>query len=798
METFTYDDKIVRMFLTATIVWGFVGMLVGLILAIQLGAPYLGSYQTASGARPLAWLSFLYEYQWINFGRLRPLHTNAVIFAFAGNAIFTGVYYSTQRLCKARMWSDKLSKLHFWGWQGIIVAAALTLPFGITQGKEYAELEWPIDLAIAVVWLGFFGTNFIMTLVKRRERHMYVALWFYIASLVTVTVLHVFNNLSLPYALAQVMSGSVPTKEGFIKSWPVYAGVQDAFMQWWYGHNAVAFFLTTPFLGLMYYFMPKAAERPVYSYRLSIVHFWSLVFMYIWAGPHHLHYTSLPAWASTLGMVFSIMLWMPSWGGMINGLLTLRGAWHKVTKDPILKFFVIGVTFYGMATFEGPMMSIKSINALTHYGDWTIGHVHGGALGWNGFLTFGMMYWLLPRLFQTKLWSEKLMGWHFWIATIGMVMYILAMYGSGLTQGFMWRAFDEVGELQYTDFVDTVNAIVPFYWIRAIGGSLYLAGVVMAGVNLFMTWRSRPVTYAEPVMSAPALSPVYDDGAPAPSRVGEMNLPIGRTADVFVQGWWHRVWERKPIKFTVMTLLAVVVASLFEMIPTFLIKSNVPTIASVKPYTPLELVGRDIYIAEGCYNCHSQMIRPIWAETKRYGEFSKPGETVYDHPFQFGSRRIGPDLAREGGLRNHYWHVAHLENPRNVIPQSIMPSYSHLLREKLDFSLAQTKVKAHAMLGVPYGAALEHGEALAKAQAEKIAKELESQGGYGDMGDKQVIALVAYLQRIGVDLNKPADWNPYEGFDQVLRDAGADKSGKVAAGGSTNGVSMPKQEGAAE
>ena len=798
METFTYDDKIVRMFLTATVVWGFVGMLVGLILAIQLGAPYIGSYTTASGSQPFAWLRFLYEIEWINFGRLRPLHTNAVIFAFAGNAIFTGVYYSTQRLCKARMWSDKLSKLHFWGWQGIIVAAALTLPLGITQGKEYAELEWPIDLAIAVVWLGFFGTNFIMTLVKRRERHMYVALWFYIASLVTVTVLHVFNNLSLPYALAQLMSGGVPTKEGFVKSWPVYAGVQDAFMQWWYGHNAVAFFLTTPFLGLMYYFMPKAAERPVYSYRLSIVHFWSLVFMYIWAGPHHLHYTSLPAWASTLGMVFSIMLWMPSWGGMINGLLTLRGAWHKVTKDPILKFFVIAVTFYGMATFEGPMMSIKSINALTHYGDWTIGHVHGGALGWNGFLTFGMMYWLLPRLFQTKLWSEKLMAWHFWVGTIGMVLYILAMYGSGLTQGFMWRAFDEVGELQYKDFVDTVNAIVPFYWIRAIGGTLYLAGVVMAGLNLYMTWRSRPATYEEPVMSAPALSPVYDDGAPAPSRIGEGNLEVGRNADVFVQGWWHRVWERKPIKFTIMTLLAVVVASLFEMVPTFLIKSNVPTIASVKPYTPLELVGRDIYIAEGCYNCHSQMIRPIWAETKRYGEFSKPGESVYDHPFQWGSRRIGPDLAREGGLRSHDWHVRHFENPRQLIPQSIMPSYSHLLRDELDFSLAQTKVKAHAMLGVPYGKAVQHGEALAKAQAEKIAKELESQGGYGEMGNKKVIALVAYMQRIGTDLNKPADWNPYEGFDQALREGEPLKTDEVAAGGATNGVSMPKQEGAPE
>ncbi len=393
LEEFTYDDAIVRKFLLATMVWGVVGMLVGLIIALQLAVPSLSFGQ-----------SFL------SFGRLRPLHTNAVIFAFAGNAIFTAVYYSTQRLCKTRMWSDTLSKLHFWGWQAIIVSAALTLPLGITQGKEYAELEWPIDLAIAVVWLGFFGINFFMTLAKRRERHMYVALWFYIATIVTVTVLHVFNNLWVPAGIVHLLkTGDMPSAELMLKSYPVYAGVQDAFMQWWYGHNAVAFFLTTPFLGLMYYFLPKAADRPVYSYRLSIVHFWSLVFIYIWAGPHHLHYTALPAWASSLGMLFSLMLWMPSWGGMINGLLTLRGAWHKVAADPVLKFFVVGVTFYGMSTFEGPMLSIKSVNASVHYTDWTIAHVHAGALGWNGFMTFGMIYWLAPRLFQTS--SEQEARW---------------------------------------------------------------------------------------------------------------------------------------------------------------------------------------------------------------------------------------------------------------------------------------------------------------------------------------------------------------------------------------------------
>ncbi|MCG3121822.1 MAG: hypothetical protein GIKADHBN_00193 [Phycisphaerales bacterium] len=728
LETFVYDDAIVRMFMVATIVWGLVAFLAGLFIALQLAVPQLN-----------------FGLEFLSFGRLRPLHTNAAIFAFAGNAIFTAVYYSTQRLCKARMFSDVLSRLHFWGWQLIIVCAALTLPLGFTTGKEYAELEWPIDLLIAVVWLGFFGTNFFMTLLRRRERHMYVAIWFYIASIVTVTVLHVFNSLELPVTM--------------LKSYSVYAGVQDAFMQWWYGHNAVAFFLTTPFLGLMYYFLPKAAERPVYSYRLSIVHFWSLVFIYIWAGPHHLHYTSLPTWASSLGMVFSVMLWMPSWGGGINGLLTLRGAWHKLRDDPVLKFFAAGVTFYMMSTFEGPMLSVKSVNALSHYTDWTIAHVHSGALGWNGLMTFGMIYWLLPRLFQTKLYSRKMAEWHFWAGTLGILLYVIPIYFGGITQGLMWRAFDETGRLQFPDFVETVMALMPFYWLRAIGGLLFIAGMLIMIVNAILTWRTRPAKYDEPVHSAPALSPVYDDG-PMPEPRLHANTQFAKDVDSrVIQGWFHRVWERKPAKFTVMTLLAVVVASAFEIIPTFLIRSNVPTIASVKPYTPLELAGRDIYIAEGCYNCHSQMIRPLWHETRRYGEYSKPGEFVYDHPFQWGSRRIGPDLAREGGMRSHDWHVRHFEDPRQMLPQSIMPTYAHLLRQDFDFASVQGKVRAMAMLGVPYGEVVKDGvaERLAREQAAKIAAELEAQGGYKDMGGKKIIALVAYMQRLGTDISKPAD-----------------------------------------
>ncbi|HEX8877790.1 MAG TPA: cytochrome-c oxidase, cbb3-type subunit I [Phycisphaerales bacterium] len=728
LESFKYDDAIVRKFVLATVLWGIVGMLVGLLIAVQL-------------ALPAANLGM----EWTSFGRLRPLHTNAVIFAFAGNALFAAIYYSTQRLCKTRMFSDLLSNLHFWGWQAIIVSAALTLPLGITQGKEYAELEWPIDLAIAVVWLGFFGTNFFGTLAIRRERHMYVALWFYIATIVTVTMLHVFNSLAIPAT--------------WTKSYSVYAGVQDAFMQWWYGHNAVAFFLTTPFLGLMYYFLPKAAEKPVYSYRLSIVHFWSLVFIYIWAGPHHLHYTSLPAWASTLGMLFSVMLWMPSWGGMINGLLTLRGAWNRVAVDPILKFYVLGVTFYGMSTFEGPMLSIKSVNALSHYTDWTIAHVHSGALGWNGFMTFGMVYWLLPRLFQTNLWSKKLMSTHLWIGTIGLLLYVIPIYTGGITQGLMWRAFDATGRLAYPDFVETVTALMPFYWLRVIGGTLYFAGVLLLGLNTVMTWLNRAKVYEEPVVTAPALAPRYID-PPVPDSSLAGNLEVARAADsFFVSGWFHRVWERKPLKFTVLAIVAVVVASLLEIIPTFLISSNVPTIASVKPYTPLELAGREIYIAEGCYNCHSQMIRPIWAETKRYGEYSKPGEFVYDHPFQWGSRRIGPDLAREGGKQSHDWHVRHFENPRALNGNSIMPSYEHLLKQTLDFEGIQRRVDVMAMLGVPYGENVKNGKAVeaARVQAAQMADDLVKQGGYKDMGDKKVIALVAFLQRMGRDISQPAD-----------------------------------------
>ena len=730
LERFSYDDAIVRKFFAATLLWGVVGMAVGVLVAIQITLP-----QANFG-------------EWLSFGRLRPLHTNAVIFAFAGNAIFCAVYYSSQRLLKARMFSDALSSIHFWGWQLIIVGAAITLPLGMTQAKEYAELEWFLDIAVVLIWV-VFAVNFFGTILRRRERHLYVAIWFYIATIVAVAILYIFNNLALP--------------ADWTRSYSIYAGSQDAFMQWWYGHNAVAFFLTTPFLGLMYYFLPKAAERPVFSYRLSIVHFWTIVFVYIWAGPHHLHYTAIPDWASTLGMLFSIMLWMPSWGGMINGLLTLRGAWHRVTTDPVLKFFVVGITFYGMSTFEGPLLSVKTVNALSHYTDWNIAHVHSGALGWVGFMVFGMIYWLAPRLFQTPIAKPSWVTLHFWLGTIGILLYVIFIYVAGLTQGLMWRAFNADGILQY-DFLSTVTKLVPLYWVRTVGGSLYVVALVIGCVNLWLTWRNRPKTYEVPVYEAPALAKGWRPG-PVPESTLPKGIVVewGRTLDRFAALRWHRNWEALPITFTVWVAIAVIVASLFEIIPMFTIRSDIPRIASVTPYTPLELVGRNIYVSEGCVNCHSQMIRPLVAETERYGEYSKPGESVYDHPFLWGSRRIGPDLAREGVSNpSALWHLRHFNNPTDTSPGSIMPAYAHLLSQPIDYSDATRSVAAMMRLGVPYPeTARDAAEAEAREQAGRVMAQLIEENGKAEgvsqFGDTKVIALIAYMKRLGTDLNKPVE-----------------------------------------
>lgn len=700
LEQFYYDNKIVRNFSIATIIWGIVGMLVGVIIAMQLFAPSVNITQYGT------------------FGRIRPLHTNAVIFAFVGNAIFAGVYYSLQRLLKARMFSDFLSNFHFWGWQLIIVAAALTLPLGITTSHEYAELEWPIDIAITLVWVAF-GINLFGTVFQRRERHLYVAIWFYIATFITVAVLHLTNSVQLPIS--------------FLKSYYVYAGVQDALIQWWYGHNAVAFFLTTPFLGLMYYFLPKMANRPVYSYRLSILHFWALIFIYIWAGPHHLLYSSLPDWAQSLGVVFSIMLIAPSWGGMINGLLTLRGAWDQVRENTILKFMVVGITCYGMATFEGPMLSLKNINAIAHFTDWIVAHVHVGALGWNGFLTFAMLYWLLPRIFQTTIYSEKLVKTHFWIGTIGIAFYAIPMYISGFTQGMMWKHFTAEGTLQYGNFLDTTLQLLPMHMMRALGGTLYLVGAILMAYNLFKTMAQGSLLANEQAEAAP-LAAIEEK--------------------LVSDGHWHRWIEKRPIQLLVASLVMILIGSVVELIPTFMVKSNVPTIESITPYTSLELEGRDLYIREGCVSCHSQLVRPFRSETERYGEFSKSGEFVYDHPFLWGSKRTGPDLHREGGKYPDSWHYHHMREPSSMSPGSVMPNYSWLLEQTLDTSQTQQKLAAMKKLGVPYSTDdITNAVKDLNTQAKVIQANLASEK-IKVSQDKEIIAMIAYLQRLGTDISK--------------------------------------------
>ncbi|MEN9598328.1 MAG: cytochrome-c oxidase, cbb3-type subunit [Bacteroidota bacterium] len=699
IEQFTYDNRIVRNFAYATVVWAIVGMLVGVLVAFQLAFPQLN-------------LGIPYT----SFGRLRPLHTNAVIFAFVGNGIFTGTYYMLPRLMKTPMWKRSLSNIHFWGWQLIIVFAAITLPLGLTQGKEYAELIWPIDIAIALIWV-LFGINMLGTILTRRERHLYVAVWFLIGTWVTVALLHIVNSFSLPTSLTH--------------SYSWYAGVQDALVQWWYGHNAVAFFLTTPYLGLMYYFVPKAANRPVYSYRWSIIHFWALIFIYIWAGPHHLLYTALPDWAQSLGVVFSVMLILPSWGGMLNGLFTLRGAWDKVKEDPVLKMFVVALTCYGMSTFEGPMLSLKNVNAIAHYTDWIVAHVHVGALGWNGFLTFGILYWLVPRLFNTKLYSVKWANTHFLIGTIGILLYAIPLYWASFSQALMWKEFTEAGQLKY-QFLETVTRIIPMYILRSFGGTIYLVGAILMVVNLWKTIKQGSFV---PEEKAEAL-PLHKQGVPA------------------TYTFWHAAIERKPMRMLVLSLVVVSIGGAVELIPTFLIEKNIPTISTVAPYTPLELQGRDIYIREGCYTCHSQMVRPFRDEVARYGDYSKSGEFVYDHPFQWGSKRTGPDLARLNNKYPNSWHYRHMYAPEEISQGSIMPAYPWLIENDLDTSTTKAKIIAMKTLGVPYPVGYERiANNDLVIQGDEIRMDL-AQNKIITTNTKEIVALIAYLQRLGADIKK--------------------------------------------
>ncbi|PID91280.1 MAG: cytochrome C oxidase Cbb3 [Bacteroidetes bacterium] len=704
-QQFYYDNKIVKLFILATIGWGLVAILVGVLVAAQLAFP-----------------AFNFGLEFTSFGRMRPLHTNAVIFAFVGNAIFAGVYYSLQKLLKTRMFSDVLSKIHFWGWQFIILLAAITFALGISTSKEYAELEWPVDVLITIVWV-IFGWNMIGTILRRRVKHIYAAIWWYLASFLGVAMLHVVNSFELPISL--------------IKSYPIYAGAQDAVVQWWYGHNAVAFFLTTPFLGLMYYYLPKAANRPIYSYRLSIIHFWSLIFLYMWAGPHHLLYQALPNWAQALGVTFSIMLIAPSWGGMINGLLTLRGAWDKVRDRADLKFMAVAVTAYGMSTFEGPMMSLRNVNQMTHFTDWTIAHTHIAGMGWNAGITFGMLYWMIPKLFKTKLFSSKLANVHFWIATLSILVYAIPLYWSAVTQWLMLREYTPEGFLAYPNFMETLTQILPMYVLRIISGVFFLLGFLLMVYNLAKTMASGKMPANE---AAEAPAPPAD----------EPRNPVRETI--------HRWMERKAVRFSIWVFVVLAIGGAVEIIPMVFVKSNIPTISTVVPYTPLELEGRDIYVKEGCYVCHSQMVRPFRWETDRYGEYSKVGEFVYDHPFLWGSRRTGPDLARAGYanspmFKNAAWHYNHFMDPRKINDQSIMPEYSWFDQKEINFDLIPNKIRAMQKLGIPYPEGYaDQAVADLQKQAAEIAADLKASGIEVDP-NTQMIAMIAYMHKLGRDID---------------------------------------------
>ena len=705
VQKFSYDNSIVRAFLWATIVFGVVGFLLGLTAALMLFYPELPEFffgtddPTIKSLRVIGseGIQGLINSQGaFGFGRIRMLHTSAVIFAFVGNCIFAGAYYSMQRLLKTRLFSDTLSWVHFWSWQIMIVSVVITFLMGINTSKEYAEHEWPIDILITFSWV-IFGINMFGTIAKRRVRHLYVAIWFYIGTWIAVAMLHIFNNLEVPLSFT-----------GW-KSYSAYAGVKDALVQWWYGHNAVAFFLTTPILGLMYYFVPKAADRPVFSYKLSIIHFWSLIFIYIWAGPHHLQYTALPGWVQALGTGFSVMLIAPSWGGMLNGLLTLRGAWDKVRENPILKFFVVAITCYGMATFEGPILATKTLNKIGHYTDWIIGHVHLGALGWNGFIAFGMIYYLVPILWRTKLYSTKMANWHFWLGTMGIIFYAIPLYIAGFTQGLMWKQFNPDGTLIWKNWLDTVEAIIPYYYMRFFGGVLYIFGAILMVINVVATVRAGSFQKDVPA-EAPALAKITKNRK---SSEG-----------------YHLWLERTPLIFSILSFVALAIGGMIQIIPTLLVKENVPTITSVKPYTPLELEGRDLYIREGCNACHSQMIRPFRDEVVRFngknGQYSKAGEFVYDRPFLWGSKRTGPDLHRQGGKNPSSWHFKHMYNPRSTSAGSIMPRYPWLIANKLDRSLTQDKIRfMKNVYDVPYtDAEIDSANTWANDQAAKIVKDI--------------------------------------------------------------------------
>ena len=737
-----YRDTVVRLFLVATVGWGIVSVALCLIANLLLSKPLLFANLRAD----------LQPY--ITFAKFNALQVNLTLFAFASNAVFAGVFYSLQRLCKVPLWSSALAFAHFILWQALSVALAIALIQGDTQGRAILGVAWPTEFGFAIAWILFFGPNLVMTILNRRERYLYVSLWFYMASVITVGLLLVCNCVDVPI--------------GDWKRESLFAGVQDAIRQSWFTNGLVSFLVTIPFLGFVYYFVPKSVDRPLFSYKLSIVHFWSIVLLTICCGSRQLHYTPIPEWASTLGMLCGIILWMPCWAGVVNGLFTVTGAWQKVKELVALRFMIVGLVIYGWTSFESSLLSVKGLDAIVHYTDWEIAHSQAVQLGWIGFMTFGMIYWLLPRLYSMRVANTELSRLHFWLASVGLLLIVVPGYLAGAIQSQKWSQLSELGRLQYS-FIESLEAVLPFWWVRVFGFVVYLLGLLSLCANVLSALTfgaSRNETNL-----LPALIKGNDDlESPSNSSalVGKPVLEMALKIDQWSTLEWHRKLERQPARFLLLIGLCVCVLSFVQLFPILASKSSVPKIATVQPYTPLELVGRDIYVSQGCQNCHSQTVRPLVHESQMYGAVSEGGEFAYDRPVQWGSRRIGPDLARKGGgVQSSLWHWRHLENPPVMTPKTVMPAFQFLHESRLTFDDLGKKIAVLSELGTPYDMSLEEGqsieskfEAQAKKQAEVIAAEIIGQGGpvayKGTLiKDTSAIALIAYIQRLGTDISRP-------------------------------------------
>jgi cytochrome c oxidase cbb3-type subunit I/II len=738
----TYHDTVVRLFLIATVGWGIVSISLSLIANLLLSRPSLFENLRAD----------LHPY--VTFAKFNALQLNLTLFAFGANSVFAGIYYSLQRLSKVPLWSGAMSWMHFIAWQSLLVFFAIALIQGDTQGRTILGISWPIDIGFAIVWNLLFGPNLVMTILNRRERYLYVSVWFYLASFITVGLLLICNCVDVPI--------------GEWKRVSLFAGVQDAIRQSWFTNGLVSFLVTIPFLGFVYYFVPKSVDRPLFSYKLSIVHFWSIVLLTICCGSRQLHYTPIPEWASTLGMICGIILWMPCWAGLVNGLFTVAGSWQKVKELNALRFMIVGLVIYGWTSMESSLLSFKGLEAIVHYTDWEIAHAQAEQLGWIGFMTFGMIYWLLPRLYSMRVANSGSSGLHFWLASVGLVLIVVPGYLAGAIQSQKWSQMSELGRLQYS-FIESLEAVLPFWWMRVFGFVVYLMGLGTLCACVFSALTNG--ASRNEINLLPALSKGNDDlETPVKSSnlVGKPVLEMALKIDQWSTLEWHRKLERQPVRFLALIGTSICGLSCMQLLPILALESSVPRIESVQPYTPLELIGREIYVSQGCHNCHSQTVRPLVHESQMYGAISEGGEFAYDRPVQWGNRRIGPDLARKGGgVQSSLWHWRHLENPPVMTPKTVMPAFQFLHESKLSFDDLGKKIAVLSKLGTPYDMSSEDGQSLeskfadqAKKQAEVIAAEIIGQGGpvayKGTLiKDTSVIALIAYIQRLGTDISRP-------------------------------------------